>query len=86
MVSYLFQKISMKPISNYNRTKNIIDSYLLLCISVTGLRCYSCMPKDGNSTETLDCMNSTTNAGKLQKCKHSKDGNACMLTTTGIMA
>ena len=52
---------------------------------VTGLRCYSCMPEDKNSSEILDCMNSTTDAGKFQKCKHSKDGNACMLTSTGIM-
>ena len=42
------------------------------------------MPKEGNSTEILDCTNSATDAGKLQKCKPSKDGNACMLTSIGI--
>ena len=58
----------------------------IINVIVTGLRCYSCMPEGGNSSDILDCMNSTTDVGKFQKCKNSKDGNACMLTTTGIMA
>ena len=44
------------------------------------------MPEGDNSTDILDCMNSTTDVGKFQRCKNSKEGNACMLTTTGIMA
>ena len=44
------------------------------------------MPEGDNSTDILDCVNSTTDVGKFQRCKNSKEGNACMLTTTGIMA
>ena len=55
----------------------------LIHLSVIGLRCYSCMPNDDNPSEILDCMNSTTNFGKMQRCKNSKDGNACMLISTG---
>ena len=50
---------------------------------VTGFRCYMCMPKEDNPSEVLDCMQSDTRAGELQRCGRSKDGYACMLTSTG---
>ena len=52
-------------------------------VLVTGLRCYNCMPKQDNSSEILDCMNSTTDFGKYQRCDRSKNGSACMLTSSG---
>ena len=56
--------------------------WLLVVALVSGLKCYRCIPKGSNSSDSSEeCMNSIDSFGKLQRCRNT--GAACMFTSIG---
>ena len=56
--------------------------WIFVVVLVTGLRCYRCIPKGSNSSDSSEeCMNSIDSFGKLQRCRNT--GAACMFTSIG---
>ena len=57
---------------------------LFVVVLVSGLKCYRCIPKGSNSSDSSEeCMNSIDSFGKLQRCRNTIQGAACMLTSIG---
>ena len=58
--------------------------WLFVVALVSGLKCYRCIPKGSNSSASSEeCMNSIDTFGKLQRCRNTIEGAACMLTSIG---